>query len=168
MNAEELLEHLKGSVLTIGESFTKPDADWQPIAFSVGPESIGPMALGIAFFDSPETKDKLVEILKHHIISEKIEVFGLVLGSWRVKVKRKAGRNPEELLHVPPSQHPDKEEQLMITVFTAEKVLVATARVERHPDKPPTLSAWEKSPDSLEGSLVEPFREALKIAKRAE
>jgi hypothetical protein len=144
------------------EEFTKPDDDWEPMAFldTLGEEQTIVMSLG-PLMANDTTKDLLAEVLLPTLIKDmKVVRIVTVFSVWRADV-----RKDEDPYATRPSKHPDRQEAVMLAELTAEGVVrYSFASITRHETSPPTLGEWEELPeaDGFSGRFVDPLVKALK------
>lgn len=153
---ETVIEIATDGVTVIGASFTEPDDDWAPVLILQLKAGKGAV-VGIDgnFLASQQSKD----LLAHEVIPQAIREFeaigaAFVSSSWMVASDDRK---------VAPSEHPDREEVVMVTAMTAGEHAFLMARISRHADRPPELGEFERLPAStdFEGRFVGPIRRAL-------
>lgn len=145
------------------EHFTDPDDDWEPILFVEGKDGSGITPLGQFMRD-----DRHKELLANVVIPAVIEQFQattivMVLSTWTASVASKEELEP--IRYVPPSQRPNRREQLLIIEYTREGVTrQAFAEIIRHEDSPPTLDEWTavEGETAFEGRFIGPIVKAMK------
>lgn len=167
---ESMYEMVERMAKDVGGDFTEPDDDWFPVAHVLtkkGERFV--LAIDLDFMQNEATKGRLVKNLTDFIRKKKVTHFTLVLSTWIVKADRKPGIDLDTQAEEVglPSQHPDREEMLLVTSFDADTFITGFALIERHDDAPPTLGEFERMPDdAMSGRFIEPFRDALKAARR--
>ena len=123
------------------EVFTKPDDDWVPIAFLMGPD--GQATFPIAeFMDNDRTKDLLAEFILPQVIKKfRAHTLVMVMSAWQGRTIPK-GVDWQDRPR--PSEDPERTEILMLIEYKAEGVTRQTvANIIRHEDSPPTLGEWD-------------------------
>ena len=146
------------------EHFTDPDDDWEPILFVEGKTGTGMTPLG-QFMRNDGSKDMLAEVVIPAVVEQfQATTVVMVLSTWTASVASKEELEP--IRYVPPSQRPDRREQLLIIEYTREGVTrQAFAEIIRHENSPPTLGDWDEQimdKAVLEGRFVEPIVKAMK------
>jgi hypothetical protein len=164
MTYRQFVDASLNAVRNVGKSFTGPDDDWAPMALLDGPHGIVPAALSMEFFASDATKDALVcEHLPALIRSTQTRKLALVLSAWMSVVPRSPevdaaldeGRYPSR---VRPSQDPNRQEIVSVSVYDAERAECHIARILRDGQGPPRLAKWSEAhigPDELGGRFVD-------------
>jgi hypothetical protein len=168
MDAKEALEHLVTTVKDGIESeqklMTEPDQDWLPTAFMVDADAgLAVVMIDPEFMSTPMTKEILATAVLPGIIAEHSSVAAaFVATAWQADYDHDH-QISEQLRQLRPSQRPDRWEVVMFTAATAFEFKVMCARVERHPDSPPTLAEWEEWPtdDRADGLFPKALRAGL-------
>lgn len=137
---------MKEGVLAIGEELEADEA-WEPALFMASEEedvvSIMPLA---PLFVNAASKEIAGEIVIPMAIKKyKAKAFGLVLTSWIVEIDAKGveeGELPIDAM-VPPSQHPQRQEVLVLALADQTTSTFLRAEITRDGDHP-SLSEWER------------------------
>lgn len=162
----QAMDYVQMTVEEIKDGHQNPDDDWGSIAIAHSDEENIVLGFDPQLFATPESKDRLKDILSQLIREKNIHTFVLVLSAWSVVHKHVPGTNPEEPGHLPPSEDPNRQEVLIITGLDAEGVSSRSAEIERFEDKPPSLGEWKDASD-VSGRFVESFLDALKGVRNA-
>lgn len=157
MTYREFADWAKKAVRDIGGSFTEPDDDWDAVALIEGGDGQTIVAaLMMDKRDFPAAVSLMAKQAKATKVALVTSAWGLLLRSREEAEAYYA--DPEAL---PPSQHPDGYEQVVISVFDAERVEAWSAKILRDGEQPPSLAEWEwgSEPD---GRMIGPIREAMR------
>ena len=142
----------------VGRGFTEPDDDWQPIALAMDAKGRG-IFMVLDFGPASETKQAFLEEVLPVLLREAGAVaVALVTSSWMLTFK---GKRPAVLPR--PSESPDREEVLIVSVVDRLRAEAQIAPILRHPDRPPELGPWDVLPEdaSFGGLVPETLRRAL-------
>lgn len=165
-----LFEVAQKQAVVISESFEEPDDDWMPIALALNRDnSLLVVGLDPAFFSNSRSKDDMVEFLVSTIKDKDIQAFVLQLSVWMLQLEPGEMKHPEVLPEGVPDSFADDPrsiEAVVIHGLSADENLCARALIQRSDDQPPKLSEFQTDIQSTAGRMIEPFRDALKIAKR--
>lgn len=184
--ALEALETAKHYVEFTCENFDEPDDDWNPVMFCIGRGDTGNtiVAFDPAFMGDPDAKDKLADEVMPALLKQTQAVaVATVFSTWHIDVRNIAkldgiseeeARVQWETFHAAggmPSQHPARQEQVLIAGLSAVEEHHHWAPILRHDGKPPTLAPWidvMADPDglggtgSITGRFIDPLRYALR------
>lgn len=126
------------------------EGDWDAILFVVGPEKKVAMVPLQHLLTDDRAKDFVGEELIPKVIREvQGEAIGMIMSAWMVSVDAptedvKKGEVIDML--VPPSQHPNRQEILMIMLADQEKQRCVSAEIKRPEGaEHPELSEWKVS-----------------------
>lgn len=158
MTYREFADWAKDSVRKISASFDKPDDDWDPVALVEGGDG---QAIIVALVMDKRDYPAAVSVIVEKTKARKV---ALVTSAWGLEfANREEGEawnaDPEAL---PPSQHPDGFEQVVVSVFDAERVEAWSAKILRDGEQPPGLAEWDWGGAEVDGPMVGPIREALR------
>lgn len=181
-------DQIRHMVRDLGErTFTKPDDDWQPVAFGAKGRELFPIAIDPRHFADDAGKDQLIAQLRDITIQLQFEQLALLNNMWFKAIKRDRSElavpaheatTYAELGVTPPSQDPTSLEALLLLTFSATEMEASIAFIERSSDKPPVLTPWSSeydghpligdTPNSLQmgGRFPQPLFDAMKIAAR--
>jgi hypothetical protein len=147
--------------------FTDPEDDWAPIVFMEGKQGRVTMPIH-DFFEDELRKDLLCEVVLPAAIENfEATVVVMVVSTWVSKIA--ADLLTQTGNYIPPSQQPDRIEQVLIIEYTADGVRrKAWAEIERFADKVPQLGEWEdmEGADAMSGRFIEPIVKALKGVRK--
>jgi|ERR1700729_795951 len=158
MTYREFVEYAKDSVRKIGESFKDPEDDWEPVALienSDGkaiivalsaPKEIWPMAVGAIVQQERATKVALIT-----------SSWGLEFTSSEEYDAYMADDDAPS-----PSKHPNGVEQVVVSVFDAERVEAWSAKILRDGEQPPVLGEWGWGGADPSGRMIDPIRAAMR------
>lgn len=147
------------------ETFTDPDDDWAPVAFGATKKNERVfIQIDPDFMSGDEAKDQFVTKLVGVIREHRLRMLAMLMSTYVVKIPKSEAPHPEGKWPRP-SLHPDREEMLMVCAIDVNRVISGLAPIHRSPDAPPGLGEFEIADDTM-GRFVEPFRDALKIARR--
>ena len=164
-------ETLLNGARKVEAKLTEPDDDWQPIWLVLTP------AQGTVL--TPETlrndaeKDRMVRTVAEFARRVGATAIGHLHSSWHVPPTKVS---PERLDEIQAHMErfgttegvPEREEGLLIAVYTATTYRTVIVPIVRHENAPPTLGELElmfSSSDEdakLEGRMVDPLRAALR------
>ena len=157
MTYREFADWAKDSVEEVRQQFTDSNDDWAPVVLLERKDGAkAPMFLDFHKSLWPEAISTLVKEL------EVIKV-AMVNSSWTLQFKSHEEREEWEADEdsLPPSEHPQGIETLLVTVYDAERTEAWAARIIRHEEKPPVLEDWTLA-DQAEGAMVSAISEALR------
>lgn len=168
-NETEALERVRSVLIDgarqIGEDFTQPDDDWMPLWMVVEPQGLATM-----IFSDLDKYELMTAVAIFAKLKGAIAV-GFVSSVWALAAEgvgsseelqkvmdriQRAGGSLEDV--------PGREEQVMITTYSATKVELHRAVITRTDDAPPTLGEFEvmSSDDGqIDGAMVTPIQRAL-------
>lgn len=182
---DEFAARLKVAARRAHRELRTAEGDVAPRAWIYFAERTFEMQLHPMWFDSRGTKDHLTgQIVKFVRLAPMlgrigfgqatpVEYVGLLYGMFRLLVRLES---PEEIAaaernemppgHVPPSEHPDRQEMLSTMVLDREIVKVWHARISRGGKKAPRLGPWEDMDatgwEMPSGLMIDPIREAMR------
>jgi hypothetical protein len=122
----------------------EPDEDWQPVL--VGLAEGGPVILAFPIIEG--AKDQLVEVLAVIAQAHEFKAMAILTPVWSVGVHMEDSTEEERQdviehgLEVPPSQHPDRVEAVMLQTLDAEVMRFYHALITRRPGQHPLLGEW--------------------------
>jgi len=167
---EQHVQAMKDVVKSIENDFTKPDDDWDGMMVMLGESSFD--LLPLRFRNEWEKEIWANTIIPLVIAESKPIMVGQVQSAWVVEAKAKPGATPEnaksykDIIGVQPSQHPDRQEVVILAMITAEQYQIWTAKIVRFKDRPPKLNPWRLWPTKgdvkISGQFFEPIQKALK------
>lgn len=157
----------------------EPGADWHPVLHLAGMNADPPFAV-LDIGDLLDAKDALVVAVASTIKDRKARCLGMVTTAWTVQRRVPEGWKPGD----PPPEYydqvgprpvddPNRQEAVVVTTMTAEKVLCHIANISRHDSEPPQLGPWQTMAESAgvppekaeemvaAGQFVTPWQEAL-------
>lgn len=152
---EDMRLWVTSSVAKIERGFTEPDDDWIQIMFIQTPTEINMLPLHNEWFANGTSKDLLGEILKQTVARFGTIRYGILLNCFSLAVDAPGGEmadldaNFMERVRsegVRLSEHPRSRETLMLILGDAEGEQEWHCYIERHENKPPTLTPWEQKP----------------------
>jgi hypothetical protein len=105
-----------------------------------------------SLMNSPENREVVRMMMEEAISQDHIALIFLVTEAWLVKLKMKK-ITKDEALTIRPSEHPDREEVVLITIMTKTEQFIASAKIHRDPV---SLDEFEvvSLTDTGEGTLV--------------
>ena len=160
-NIEELSELLRDAVGRIADAFDEPDDDIVPV-MSLVPESGENvmLALDYKWMESEETKDSLVaNVMLPAITGVGAKTVGTVFSVWTAQPEE--GQDWEDMPR--PSEHPDRQEAVLVTVMDSFNVRTWMVPLVRHDESVPTLGEWKELPmNAFSGRFVEDVQGALR------
>jgi len=159
MDYRAFVDHVKACATEVGESFTEPEEDWEPIALLQDADS----HTTIVLLDLP--KELRPQAIVRMILELKARKVATVYSSWMRVVE------PEEVdtyeAETDPgyvANHPDRKEILLVTVSDAERTESWMADIERTDDAPPALGVWTcvGINENITGAQVDSIKKALR------
>lgn len=160
-NIEDLSEILREAVERIAENFDEPDDDFVPV-MSLVPESGENvmLALDYKWMQDDKTKDSLVKtVMIPAITGVGAKTVGTVFSVWTARPEK--GQSYEDMPR--PSEHPDREEAVIITVMDSFNVRTWMIPLNRHEGAVPTIGEWSELPaNGFSGRFVEDVQSALR------
>jgi hypothetical protein len=172
VEAQRVVEQvLLNGLHAVGAKFDKPDDDWWPM-WLVLTSTQGTM-ITPENMRNEEEKVKTVRTVAAYARKVGATAIGAVNSSWRVRPETVSPERMLEILaHVErfggTAGVPEREEALVVTVYTATTYRVMEAAIVRRDDGPPTLGRFEVTSTSdsdgheLLGRMVMPLRESLR------
>jgi hypothetical protein len=151
---QDLVGMLEGSARLVGHGFTDPEDDWPQLAVFDAPQGVSMMPIDELMSD----KDMLDRAILPKIVRELGATrVVLVLNTWHVKA------DEDGTVDIPPSEHPDRRECLMLFEMTASGITQAhRAEIQRDDEGHRTLGAWENlDAPGTSGRFIEHTVEAL-------
>jgi hypothetical protein len=152
---QKMVETIQRSAANIALTL-EPDEDWAPVIFMVTDDDLIISGLPTEAFENDHTKDALVRALGVIIEEIKPVQCALILPSWRVRNENYDQEAIERLLRDGISNHPDREECLVLQAMDAEHHDLYMADVIRVDGSHPELGEFIKQdglPDGRFGSL---------------
>lgn len=142
---EEMIDRARHTVESIGKSFTKPDDDWDQMAFledAQGDTTV--MALMV------ENSEQAATAIIRGMLDAKAERIVLIQSVWTWTGK--TGERPTINGHrVEVKDMPDRGEAVTLMSASKDGVMrCEQAEIVRHEDGPPTLGPWVTKPDVVE------------------
>jgi hypothetical protein len=128
---ESLFATTQDAARQLGQAFLRPDSDWQPVLFAVGPDGIAISAL-FGNADTPEVTSLIAGFL-HHISATEAAV---VQSTWALRPQHIT----PEALKSSVSQHPERVEALIVVHVDRSRAQMATAQIHRDTTSAPTLA----------------------------
>ena len=154
---DEILQTIRQSATDIADQFTDPDDDWMPVAFfEMGDGTVVPMG-----GDLMRNKELFVSVIMPMTIQKlHAQSVALIVSAWVI-----TSDTPDP--DVPPSQHPDRIEVVLLTHVTADETEAWRAYIDRDPLglRPPRLGEWDHWEDEggvIGGRFVDSIQEALR------
>ena len=158
LDPELLGDFIRKGAAEVGATFTRPDADWSPIAFIVAPSELVPVPLDEGMGNADD-RDVVAMALAAQALMVGATHVGLVLSTWQVLAQEREPDGP------PPSEHPDRFEALLVDVISADEERLWIAKIERHDTLPPALSEWDgpsEAGESRFGRYIQPALRAVR------
>ncbi len=159
----ELLQVAMAQAEQIGALLEDPDESWPPRVIAAKWSEMDSLIELQLEFETEEAKFEVIEALGSWIVEEEICLFSIALSAFAVEM---ADDGHPEAPGVRPGTHPDRKAILLVVAMDADEVKTTLAEIDRSGDGPPTLGEWEADVSDFSGALAEPFRDALKIARR--
>lgn len=153
-----LLGMMKNGARDIRETFTSPDADWDPVAFLLLPDdTVTIMGLDPKFLTNDLTKDALVAVICHRITELEPGAVGMIFSTWTV-------RDLKEKPEIQPKDHPERREELLLVLVEPDNVQAVTAPIYRDGEQPPALGQWDEEDTGAvhTGRFINPIINTLK------
>lgn len=156
---EQRVQGVKDVVARIGDDFTNPEDDWAGMMIF---DRDGGYALMPLMFDDDDSKDFYATVFIPMVIrQQKPWLVCQLQSAWTVA--KKMDDLHEDLRDIRPSQHPEREECLILIAVAIEQVQFWMAKIIRFKNKPPKLAPWTLQPhDSLAGRFIDPIVETMK------
>lgn len=137
-------------VRVVGDSFTEPDDDWAPVLFAATADK----TIGIIGLDPNLMNDK---DFAASVVTESLQQVGataaaLITSAWRSKQVEELMRLTKGNLRQTPSEAPDREEIVAVTVMDRESASMHVAVIERRDGKPPTLGEWDDIGENVDAA----------------
>jgi hypothetical protein len=154
-------------IAEITEAFQNNDADYLPVAL-MRTKNDDFVAMDLS--DLLDDKDALTDLILPTIIgSAGVVEITLVLSSWVVKADLKDGETRADVIKrmqiLPPSEHPDRVEALVVLGFSRDEEICQIAEINRSSEGPPTLGEFEViSEDDPRGAMTGRFADPLRKA----
>jgi hypothetical protein len=153
----ELLCDLMVDGATMVRETLGPEDDWDLVGHFVSGEGVYVAPFHPLFFSNDETRREFFSLVAKIIKEKDIFMVGLIGTYWSADV------NSVEDILTRPEDNPNRYEAVVVSVMDEERYLSRFARIERHPDAPPTLGEWEGGmSDVPAGVVVEEIQKALR------
>jgi len=167
---QEFMDTVRDGVEQVGGQLG-PEDDWLPMAFleREDPESTDGVAeltmVGIdpEYMDEEERKEFLGSVVLPSIVEKmKARKYAFLSTAWMAKVGREEDGSVDT--SIPPSEHPDRMEVVIITACDREIAEFCYAEIIRTPDHPPMLTPWETMARGIEveGRFIDSVREVMR------
>lgn len=158
---DDLSDLLREAVAKIAEGFDEPDDDFVPV-MSLVPESGENVMLAFdgQWMQDDSTKDRLVEtVMVPAITGVGAKTIGTVFSVWLARPKK--GESYEDMPR--PSEHPDREEAVIVTVMDSFNVKTWMVPLNRPEGQMPSIGDWEELPvNAFSGRFIEDVQSALR------
>lgn len=161
---------LHGGAVEVGRKFTKPDDDWWPMWLVATPTQ-GTMMVPETLRDNVE-KGRMTAAVAAFAQKVSATAIGHVHSIWHIPPEKVSDKRRDEIFALANAQDgstegvPEREEAVMITVYTATTFRMLLAPITRHDNAPPTLGRFELAHSSdagdLSGRMTDPLRDALR------
>lgn len=150
----DFLVHAKASARDALNTLDTPDEDIIPVLLTHGKRGLGITAL---MMPDDEAKEKIAQMMIASIaFAEATEVI-FICTAWM---------GPPNALDVPPSQHPDRMERvILVHQQSTDKCDLYAAPVIRHDNRPPDLGQWEEMGGAMGGRFGDAIESGMKLAK---
>lgn len=170
-SAEVAFDVLRKGSVQVGQRFTKPDDDWSPIWLVLTPTQ-GTTMTPESMRDNAE-KNRMVDTVAAYAQRVGAVAIGHLNSSWQIPPGKVSDERMDEIVAWMNSHGgstegvPEREEIVLIAVYTATTYWMYTALITRHENAPPTLGSYELMHTSsdkgdLSGRMVDPLRDALR------
>jgi hypothetical protein len=117
---EQLIK--KGEVIPVIFGFCpQENSEMKVYAYNVG-----------QLMNSPENKEVLRMMMEEAIGQDDIVLVALITEAWLLKLEAKS-MDKTDVLQLRPSEHPDKEEVVLVNIMTKTEQFMANAKIERDP-----------------------------------
>lgn len=144
---EEFRDETLATTRSVGEKFDEPDDDWEPVAILQGDKNI----IALLKVD----KSQYAPLLKDMVRKFGGRYLAIVLSSWMVSYKGLSAAQRAIVSQIPPSQHPDRTEVLIVEIASPVDHEVWEAEITRRDGLPPLLGEWKKDDvTSMGGDLA--------------
>lgn len=167
MGLEELRKLRKG-VEFVGEHL-KPDEDWEATAWLYSPKKGMIIIPLMEFFWDQEGKKQVVPALAEVARQSKAISGAFLVSQWAVALDANdplTETSLEMIRRFGTEGRPDRVEQVALEICDGKKTEVWVAKINRTPDKPPTLGPWELFPKNTEGILANVIQRVLNTVKK--
>lgn len=132
-----LMTVAKEGVKQVGERFTKPTDDWEPVALCMDDKG----QVHTATMDVPEGGHRATALGVLAWLKSKRAVEAVFISSaWMASAETEEEWNAR---NIRPSEDPDRVEAVIIVGAKGGETEAWSARIERHKRQPPTLGEWE-------------------------
>ena len=146
--------------------FDDPADDWVPIWVLLSKEEAMMIGADEGFANDPIAKEVVSSAIGQMARQFEAIAIGYLSSVWMVQISdpKRQVEVQRQMLEQNGSTEgiPERVEKLLIMIYTAGHVVMHTAPIERHPDKPPTLGEFDTvEADDVSGRVTEPLQEAL-------
>ena len=150
------------SVQEVGRHFTKPDDDWIPLLIAASGKKVTIVNL-VDLFRDKGSKAMGGEALALVFLKLRPHLAALINSAWSVRIAKDdpmAETTMEMCKTFGASSHPNRKEIVMALIADSVRHEGWEASIERLPDKPPVLGAFDKA-NAIDGRMVEWIRQAF-------
>ena len=150
---EQALAHLNedGEVMPVVMAFSpQEDTKVKVFVYPVG-----------RLMNSPDNKEIIRMMMEETIQKDEVTLVLLITEAWLVKLEAKE-MTREKAVQLRPSEHPDKQEVVLVNVMTKTKQLIASAKIHRDPVSLDDFDVVSLTGES-EGTLVRDEEDTPKI-----
>ena len=170
---EDWIQHALVGVEAVRAKFTRPDDDWHHML--LGQDRDGRLVMvdiREAFVDAP-TKEAFAAVgLPRLIVAVRLHRVAFVASAWITRLEGDERVQAERDEDIRPSQHPRRQEVVMVYACSDGTESMSTATIKRDGERPPRLSEWtqattqDRSGIGFEGLFAEAIRRSVAAVRR--
>lgn len=161
------VQSLRVTVGAVGQDFTEPTDDWEPVMFVCKGEEASVIPLPQESFD-PDFKPILFAAIVELVRALEADRMAMIVSTWQVQPEKGAvdaaggaeawrDSQPRSLGDVP-----GRTEAVVLAAADQTSDVIWMAPINRSETEPPTLGKWEsvKNPD---GAVIDVVRQAVRV-----
>jgi hypothetical protein len=150
----DFLVHAKASARDALNGLDGPAEDIIPVLLTHGKRGLGITALTMP---DDAAKEKVAQLMIASIAFAEATECVFICTAWM---------GPPNEMDVPPSQHPDRMERvILVHQQSTDKCNLYAAPVIRHDNRPPDLGQWEEMGGAMGGRFGDAIEYGMKLAK---
>lgn len=148
----DFVVHAKTSARDALNTLEQPDEDILPVLLTRGKRGLG--ITGLVMPDD-EAKENVAQLMIASLAFAEATECVFICTAWM---------GPPNVEDIPPSQHPERMERVILVHQTADNCDLYAAPVIRHDNRPPDLGQWEEMGGAMGGRFGDAIEYGMKLA----